>query len=42
MVSPKRKLTSRIILGGIDFGSSEDPCTNQEPQMMMAKIVGKK
>ena len=38
MVRPKRKLKSRIILDGMDFGSSEDPCTNQEPQMMMAEL----
>ena len=38
MVRPKRKLKSRMILGGMDFGSSEDPCTNQEPQMMMAEL----
>ena len=42
MVSPKKKLTSRIILDGMDFGSSEDPCTNHEPQMMMAELAGVK
>ena len=40
MVRPKRKLTSRIILDGMDFGSREDPCTNQEPQMVMAELPG--
>ena len=38
MVRPKRKLKSRITLDGMDFGSSDDPCTNQEPQMMMAEL----
>ena len=42
MRSPKKKLRSRIILDGIDFGSSEDPCTNQDPQMMMAELPGVK
>ena len=42
MRSLKKKLRSRIILDGIDFGSSEDPCTNQDPQMMMAELPGVK
>ena len=42
MISPKKKLRRRIDLDGIDFGSSEDPCTNQEPQMMRTELPGLK
>ena len=38
MVSPNKKLMRTMILEGIDMGSIEEPCTNQDPQMRRNEV----
>ena len=38
MVSPNKKLMRTMILEGMDLGSIEEPCTNQEPQMRRNEV----
>ena len=42
MVIPQRKLMRKIILMGIDFGSSQLPWAIQEPQIVSQEFSGEK
>ena len=38
MIRPKKKLKRMMILDGMDFGSTEEPCSSQEPQMTIREL----